>query len=180
MWPAFAAFTVLDAVVGHLLPPSGETQRLIGALVAAIVVNVLVVVLLSWPLGALVRRVRRDLPVVVARDYAGTALVAGVAAVMLAAGIIHHGTVVAHRQAMQDAITRAQAWIGDRAHVGEVAAKLGRRTVAIEPGAIYRTCVISVDHRRTYCVIVRTRLPFQSSVSFAGYESNDVFAQGAG
>ena len=45
---------------------------------------------------------------------------------------------------------------------------------------MYRTCVISVDHRRTYCVIVRTWLPFQSSVSFAGYESNDVFAQGTG
>jgi len=180
MWPAFAAFTVLDAVVGHLLPPSGETQRLIGALVAAIVVNVLVVVLLSWPLGALLRRVRRDLPVVVARDYAGTALVAGVAAVMLAVGIIHHGTVVAHRQAMQDAITRAQAWIGDRAPA-EFRRNLSYvSTVAIEPGAIYRTCVISVDHRRTYCVIVRTWLPFQSSVSFAGYESNDVFAQGTG
>lgn len=180
MWPAFAAFTVLDAVVGHLLPPSGETQRLIGALVAAIVINVLVVVLLSRPLSALVRRVRRDLPLVVARDYAGTALVAGVAGIMLAAGLVHHGTVVAHRRAMEDAISRAQAWIGDRAPA-EFRRNLAYvSTVTIEPGAMYRTCVISVDHRHTYCVIVKTRLPFQSSVSFAGYESNDVFSQGTG
>ena len=79
---------------------------------------------------------------------------------------------------MQDAITRAQAWIGDRAP-----AEFRRNlefvsTVAIEPGRVYRTCVPSVDGRRTYCVIVNTNLPFAQSVSFAGYESNAVFAQG--
>jgi hypothetical protein len=180
MWPAFAAFTVLDAIVGHLLPASGETQRLLGALIAAIVINLLVIVLLSRPLGALVRHVRGDLPAVVARDYAGTALVAGVATVLLIAGLIHHSTVVAHRRAMQDAIARAQAWIGDRAPA-EFRRNLGYvSTVAIEPGAIYRTCVVSVDHRHTYCVIVRTQLPFQRSVSFDGYESNAVFSEGTG
>jgi hypothetical protein len=53
-------------------------------------------------------------------------------------------------------------------------------TITIEPGHIYRTCVPSVDRRRTYCVIVKARMPFEHSVSFAGYESNAVFAGGTG
>jgi len=180
MWPAFAALTIVDAFIGHALPVSGEGQRLLGAAIVAIVLNLMVVVLLSRPLGAIVRRVRGDLPTVVARDYAGTALVLIVSAVLLTAGLIHHPTVLAHRRAMQDAIARAQAWIGDRAPA-EFRANLEYvSTVAIEPGRIYRTCVLSVDRHHTYCVIVKTRLPFERSVSFAGYESNDVFSQGTG
>jgi hypothetical protein len=88
--------------------------------------------------------------------------------------------VVAHRRAMDDAITRAQAFIGDRAP-----AQFRRNlefvsTVAIQPGSIYRTCVPSDDRRSTYCVIVKTYLPLAQSVSFDGYESNAVFAQGTG
>jgi hypothetical protein len=40
--------------------------------------------------------------------------------------------------------------------------------------------VPSVDRRRTYCVIVKTKLPLDRSVTFAGYESNSVFASGTG
>jgi hypothetical protein len=53
-------------------------------------------------------------------------------------------------------------------------------TVTIDPGSIYRTCVPSIGSRRTYCVIVKTKLPFERSVTFAGYESNSVFAGGTG
>ena len=52
-------------------------------------------------------------------------------------------------------------------------------TFVIQQGSIYRTCVPSDDRRRTYCVIVKTNLPFARSVSFAGYESNEVLNQGA-
>ena len=46
------------------------------------------------------------------------------------------------------------------------------------PGAIYRTCVPSQDGRRSYCVIVKPRLPLARSVVFAGYEPNWLFAEG--
>ena len=31
LWPAFITLTLVDAVVGHLLPPVGETQSLVAA-----------------------------------------------------------------------------------------------------------------------------------------------------
>ncbi len=180
LWPAFVAATLADAVIGQALPPSGETQTLLAAALAGCVLNVIAVVLLSRPLGAVLRRFRPDLPKIVARDYAGTLVVVSVGAALLLAGILHRPSVLQHQRAMQDAIVRAQAWIGDHA------APEFRRNVqwvstwAIEPGSVYRTCVPSVDRSRTYCVVVNTRLPFERSVKFAGYESNAVFSAGAG
>jgi hypothetical protein len=81
---------------------------------------------------------------------------------------------------MRDATARAQAWIGDRAPA-TFRRNLERvTTFAIQPGSIYRSCVPSTDGDRTYCVIVKTQLPFARSVSFAGYEPNSLFAAGAG
>jgi hypothetical protein len=86
---------------------------------------------------------------------------------------------MANRTAMDDAIKRAQAWIGDRApdkfrrNLSHVS------TFPIEPGRIYRTCVISPGRPHTYCVVVDMGRPFERSVKFAGYESNADFSRGA-
>jgi hypothetical protein len=180
LWPAFAALTIVDGVVGHALPPAGDTQAFAGALLVACVLNLIAVLILSRPFGGLLRRYRTDLPKVVARDYGGRAAILLVAVAILAAGLLHRPTIVQHRRAMQDAISRAQAWIGDRAP-----AEFRRNleyvsTFTIEPGRIYRTCVPSDRRARTYCVIVNTRLPLATSVRFAGYEPNSVFSQGVG
>jgi hypothetical protein len=181
MWPAFVILTAVDAVVGHALPPTGESQTLLGAALAACFLNLIAIVVLSIPIGAALRRARPDFPKVVARDYGGTAAVLLVSAALLSTGLLHRPSVLAHRNTMHDAISRAQAWIGDRAP-----AEFRRNieyvsTVAIEPGSIYRTCVPSIaDRRRMYCVIVKTHLPFAQSVSFDGHEPNDVFSQGTG
>jgi hypothetical protein len=180
LWPTFAALTAVDAIVGHALPPAGDTQSLAAAALAGLLLNLIGVILLPAPLGALLRRFRGDLPVVVARDYAGTTVVAAISAALLAMGILHHSAVAANQQAMRDATVRAQAWIGDRAPAVFRRNVELLNTLAIEPGAIYRTCVPSTDGRRSYCVIVKTNLPFARSVSFAGYEPNAVFAEGAG
>src|ERR1035441_9918082 len=82
-----------------------------------------------------------------------------------------------HQPARQDATRRAEAFIGDRAPAAFRVNLTHLDTFTIEPGSIYRTCVPSVDGARTYCVIVRTWLPFARSVTFAGYESNATFAQ---
>lgn len=179
LWPAFVALTVADAVVGHLLPPAGDGQTVASAGLVALVLNLIGVILLSRPLGAAIRRTRGDLPSIVARDYAGTTVVAIVALALLIAGLIHRPTLQAQRRTMDDAIKRAQAFIGDRAP-----AEFRRNlqlvdTFVIQQGSIYRTCVPSDDRRRTYCVIVKTTLPFARSVSFAGYEPNEVLNQGA-
>ena len=103
-----------------------------------------------------------------------------VAGGLLAAGLIHHPTIVQHRRAMRDAIVRAQAWIGDRAPAEFRRNVQWVSTFTIEPGHLFRTCVPSDRRARTYCVIVDTALPFARSVRFAGYEPNSVFSEGVG
>ena len=142
------------------------------------VFNVLAVLLLSRPLGVLVRRARPDMPVVVARNYAGTFAVLSVSAVMLAIGVAHHSTVVAQRRALDDAVMRAEAYIGDRAPAQFRVNVNNSNTYTIQPGAVYRTCVPNRAGTRTYCVIVKTRLPLARSVVPAGYEPNSIFSEG--
>jgi hypothetical protein len=180
LWPAFVTMTVVDAILGHALPPAGDSQSLAAAGVGALVVNVLGVLLLSRPLGMLLRRLRRDVPSVVARNYAGTGVVLAVSLAFAAAGLAHHDTVVSNQNALRDATARAQAWIGARAPPAFRRHAWQLDTYTIQAGSVYRTCVTSVDGSRTYCVIVKTYLPFARSVSFAGYEPNSVFAEGLG
>jgi hypothetical protein len=179
LWPSFVVLVVVDGVIGRLLPPAGTTETLVAAGLLGLVLNVIAVVLLSRPLGMLVRRVRPDMPGVVARDYAGTLVVFAVSAVLLTAGLVHRPAIQARQRDINDAVARAQAWIGDRAP-DEFRRNLQFVSLlAIQPGSIYRACVPSVDGKRSYCVIVNTSLPFQSSVRFSGYEPNSVLAAGA-
>jgi hypothetical protein len=193
-WPAFVAMTVADAVIGHLLPPSGQTQSVVAAGLAALALNLIGVVLLSAPAGALLRRLRPDLPRVVARNYAGTTVILAITAVVLMAGIAHRSTVAADGQAMREAIARAQAFIGDRAPAPFRRNVRQIDTLEIQEGAVYRECVPSAaaapaqpatqatatPTRRTYCVVVNVSRPWSQSVRFAGYEPNSVFGQGVG
>lgn len=177
MWPMFVAVTFADAAIGHALPPAGESQSFVGALLVGCVLNLIAVVLLTRPLSMAIRHYRPDLPTIVARDYAGRAVVLVIAAGIVAAGLAHRTTIEQHQRAMRDATARAEAWIGDRAPA-EFRRNIKYVSVyAIEPGHVFRICVPSA--RRNYCVVVKSDLPFQRSVSFAGYESNSVFAQGA-
>ncbi|MGO9823392.1 MAG: hypothetical protein ACLPTJ_22400 [Solirubrobacteraceae bacterium] len=178
LWPTFAAATVLDGALLHALPAAGATQTLVGGIVAGMVFNVLAVLLLSRPLGVLVRRARPDMPVVVARNYAGTFAVLFVSAVMLAIGLAHHSTVVAQQRALDDAVMRAEAYIGDRAPAQFRVNVTHTNTYTIQAGAVYRTCVPNRAGTRSYCVIVKTKLPLAQSVVPAGYEPNSVLSEG--
>ncbi len=179
LWPTFAAATIIDALISHALPPVGDTQKLGGAALVGCFLNLLGIVLLSLPLAALLRRRRPDLPWIVARDYAGTGVILAITAALLSAGLINRSTVLDHRQAKRDAIVRAQAFIGDRAPAEFRRSMSTVDTYAIEPGNMYRVCIPSHESRRSYCVVVKTRMPLAQSVSFDGYEPNAVFAAGA-
>jgi hypothetical protein len=180
LWPSFVALTLLDGAIGRLLPPAGSTETFVAGALLGLVINVIAVILFSRPLGMLVRRVRPDMPTVVARDYGGTVVVFAVAAVLLTVGLVHRPVIQARQRATSDAIARAQAWIGDRAP-DEFRRNLEFVSLlAIEPGTIYRACVPSDRGGRSYCVIVDRSLPFQRSVKFTGYEPNSVLDAGAG
>lgn len=180
LWPAFAGLVVVDAAIGNLLPPVGEKQSVVAAALAGLVLNLIVVILLSRPLGALIRRRCPDLPATVARDYGGTTAILCVTAALLGAGLAHRSSVTSEQRTMRDAIVRAQAFIGDRAPDQFRRNVRLIDTVAIQPGSIYRMCVPGAHGIRTYCVIVNTELPFARSVRFAGYEPNSSLAAGTG
>jgi|SRR5579884_1071088 len=178
LWPLFIATAVADAVIGHFRPVTGDSESVAAAAISGVALNLLGVLLLSRPLGALLRRARGDLPGFVARNYAGSAVVLSVTAALLALGLVHHASVLSDQAAMREATVRAQAWIGARAPAEFRRDVLLSNTFAIQPGTLYRTCVPSDRSGRSYCVIVKTRVPFGRSVSFDGYEPNWMFAQG--
>jgi hypothetical protein len=96
-WPAFAVLTAADAALLARLPFRGDGADALGAVLLAGFFNLLAVGVAAPLGGLLVRRVRRDLPAVVARDYAGTALLALVACGLLAGGLAHRSGVVEER-----------------------------------------------------------------------------------
>jgi hypothetical protein len=179
LWPTFVVATVLDAVVVHALPMLGDRQSFFGGLLAGLILNLLVVLFCSRPVGSLLRRRRGELPVGVARNYAGTLAVSLVSAGLLCLGLLHHRSIMQAQRALDDAIVRAEAFIGDHAPATFAADALHTDTFTIQSGIVYRTCVPSRDGARTYCVIVKPKLPLARSVIFAGYEPNSIFAQGA-
>jgi hypothetical protein len=178
MWPAFVGLTVLDGVIGTLLPGEGDSTHFVGAMLFGAAINLLVIVLLSWPLAFVVRRAKGDYPSFIARDYAGTFLLSLVTVVLLVVGLAHQGAVDADQTDMHNAIVRAQAYIGDRAPAQFVSNLAYVNTFVIQPQSVYRMCVPSRNTVRTYCVIVRLNAPYSDSVSFSGYEPNAEFAQG--
>lgn len=181
LWPMFAVLTIVDAVVGHELPPAGDTQTLVAAALLGFALNLVGVIVLSFPAGALIRRVRGDLPMVVARDYGGVLVVAGIAVALIVVGAVHHSTVLHDRSALREATVRAEAWIAYRAPAEFRRNAALVNTFTIEPGNIYRSCVPSSRHRsRNYCVIVKPQLPMSESVRYAGSEPNWLFSEGAG
>jgi hypothetical protein len=180
LWPAFALLMVIDAVVGHELPPQGDSQSWASAWLVAVLAMLIGVVVLSGAVGLVIRRLRTDMPRVVARDYAGTAVIVIVSAALLGAGLAHRPAINADRAALQEAVARAQAWIGDRAPPAFRSEIRDTNTYVIQAGSVYRTCVSDRSHTRTYCVVVHTRMPFAQSVSFSGYEPNSVLSTGTG
>jgi hypothetical protein len=178
LWPSFIAFTVVDAVIGHTLPPAGSTESLTAAGLLGLMLNLLGVLLLSRPIGWGLRRVRRDLPGVVARDYAGTLVVLALTATLVLVGIMHRPAMAASQRATHDAIARAQAWIGDRAPEEFRRNLQVVSLLAIQSGTIYRACVPNVQKTKSYCVIVDRSKPLDQSVRFSGYEPNATLASG--
>jgi hypothetical protein len=133
---------------------------------------------LSPVFGALLRRVRRDLPVAIARNYAGVLCVLLVTAGFVAVGLAKRPTITHDSAAMHDATVRAAAYIGDHAPTPYAANAARSDVLAIQEGSIYRVCVWNSRHSRDYCVIVNERLPFGRSVRPAGSEPNEALAQG--
>ncbi len=178
LWPTFVLTAALDGLIAHTRPFLGDRQSYAGGVLGGLILNLLAILVCSRALGIVLRRRRPDFPVGVARNYGGTIAVLMVTAAILAVGLARHSAIVNRQRALDDAIVRAEAFIGDHAPATFRADATRTDTFTIEAGAVYRTCVPSQDGRRSYCVIVRPRMPLAQSVVFAGYEPNWLFAEG--
>ena len=178
MWPTFVVCVVLDGVIGHWLPISGDSESPVAGWLLGMFLSLVGVAVLGPILGIGLRRLRPELPKVVARDYAGTAVIVAVTLTLLSAGALHQRSIAADHHALQDATARAEAFIGDRAPLA-FRLNLGSASVyELQPPEIYRVCVQNRAHTRSYCVVVDRRRPFKASVSFSGYESNALLSEG--
>jgi hypothetical protein len=175
--PLLVLLTLLDALLIHWRPLAGDgPTAFFAALLLASFLNLVAVAALAPFVGMAWRRVRPELPVVVARDRAGVVLVLLVTAGLIAGGARHHGALVRNADALADAHARAVAWIGTYAPAPFRRHLALADTVAVVPGSLYRTCAPDPASGRTWCVVVHPH----GSVRRDGGTPNAVFQAGRG
>lgn len=155
MWPTFAALTLIDGLMLHARPISGEETGLLGGLLLAALFNLVAVAVLAPLTGVLLRRRRRDLPAVVAADYAGTALLVAITVALMVAGALHRPAIEAAREEFTAQAMTVRLYV-----LGQAPAVYRRNlaaadTVRVGPH-LFRTCVPGPDPKRALCLFVST------------------------
>lgn len=181
MWPSFIVLAAADGVIGHVLPPAGGAESVVGGIVLGLVLNLLCVVVLGPLLGRALRARRGDLPVAIARNYAGTVCIVLVTAGFAFIGALHHAQITRDRATLHDAAVRAAAWIGDHAPARFQAGAASLDSYVLLAGSVYRECVKATrgGPPHDYCVIVYEARNGSAFVRPAGSESNETLSRGA-
>jgi hypothetical protein len=155
MWPAFAVLTVLNGLLLHARPISGEKIGLFEAILVAAFFNLVTVAVFAPIAGALLRRRRRDLPKVVAADYAGAALLVAVSVVLAVGGALHRPAVLEQRRDFHAQAAAVRSYVLAQAPA-EYRANLDRADTRQIDAHMYRTCVPGADPDRSLCLFVST------------------------
>jgi hypothetical protein len=153
-WPAFAGLTVFDAVLAVRLPFQGEGADVIGAVLFAAFVNLLAVAVFAPFAGMALRRRRRDLPALIARDYAGTALLLAIASLMLVGGIAHRSSVQEARADERAVVLAVHDYV--LASAPAFASGLPVMDLRRLYDDHYRACVNRPEERLPICFFVNT------------------------
>jgi hypothetical protein len=155
LWPAFFVLTALDGVLITELPPYGWTPPgLAGGMLLAGFANLFLLAVVAPFAGRALRRRRADLPRPIAYDYAGTALVAMLTAVLLVAGLAHHPAVAAEHEDEEALAAALRGYV--EAHAPGWAPGLDDADALKLKQDTYRACVPGPDPRRWLCLIVDT------------------------
>jgi hypothetical protein len=180
MWPSFVVLAAADGVIGHLLPPAGDTESVVAGLVLGLVFNLLCVAVLGPLLGRALRRRRPDLPVAIARNYAGTVCIVLVTVGFTVVGALHQSQITRDRATLRNAAVQAAAWIGDHAPARFRANAGALDSYVLLAGSVYRECAAAAagGPPHYYCVVVDERRFGSASVRPAGSESNETLERG--
>jgi hypothetical protein len=155
MWPTFFALTAVDGVLITALPPyDGTPPGLPGGVLLAGFANLFLLAVVAPFAGRALRRGRPDLPRQVASDYAGTALIAALGALILVAGIAHRPAVAGEHDDAAALSAAVRAYVG--AHAPEWAPGLDGVEVREYAPEVFRACVPGTDPHRWLCLIVDT------------------------
>jgi hypothetical protein len=155
LWPTFVALTLLDGIVLARLPFYGDGPGGVfpGVLLAGFL-NLFAVAVVAPLAGSVVRRARPDLPRLVARDYAGTAVLAAIAALLVAGGLLHRPAVADEEDDERAVVASVHDYV--LAEAPEYRDGLGAiDALRIVPDQ-YRACVPGDDPSRWLCLIVST------------------------
>jgi hypothetical protein len=152
-WPAFIVLTLVDAFLVARLPFQGEGADAIGAFLVAGFLNLLAVALLAPACGWLLRRRRRDLPFMIARDYAGTALLLVITLAILAGGLTHRSAVLEERADQRAVFAAVHDYVVESAP--QFVGGLGTLDNLKLETDRYRACVLGPE-QLPLCLIVNT------------------------
>jgi hypothetical protein len=175
-WPTFLVLTIVDGLLLHARPVQGLSVDLVPAFLLAGFANLILVAVAAPVLGLLVRRRRRDLPRMIATDYAGALLIGGLTVAILVAGLVHHGDIVRERRAADRAIALARDFAAQAAPPAARRNLLAADTLRIDPGRVYRTC-LPMGTDRSWCVVVHVDQE-PPRIVFGGHEPNALLGAG--
>jgi hypothetical protein len=156
-WPTFVVAVGADTLLLHLLPIAGNSTGVAAAALLGLFFNLVAVAVLAPLLGSLLRRVRGDLPRIVARDYAGTALLTATAALIALLGVLHQPAVDAHDRMFRSLSDAVRGFVELRAPAG-VQRNVNQADVLQLDAVLFRACVPGPT-RRAWCMLVDTAGP---------------------
>jgi len=155
LWPVFLLLTPLEGILLSALPPyDGAPPGVIGGALLAGFANLFLIAVVAPLAGRRWRRRRPDRPRVVAADQAGTALLCGLAALIVVACVLHRPAVAARRADAAAAYAAAHDYVLDRAPAYE--AGLGAVDTLRLAEDAYRVCVPGPVRGRWLCLYVDT------------------------
>jgi hypothetical protein len=152
-WPAFAVLTVADAALVAWFPFQGEGGDFWGAVLLAGFFNLVAVAVAAPFLAMALRRRRRDLPFVIARDYAGTALLVTIFAALLLGGVLHRGVRAEQRDARAASELAVRGWLAREEPAFAPITAVDTRELEPEN---YRACAYTAQDRLPICFFVNT------------------------
>ncbi len=143
-----------DVLLLLLMPVSGNGTSLGRAILAAVALNVVLVIVGTLGGAWALRRRDPSLPRVVAADRAAVYLMTvGVAGIAIA-GIVHRPAITEQRAKMEAVIAEGQRFV-QRHAPPEIAARKNEHDVRRWSTNVYRVCFPADRPTRAWCVIVR-------------------------
>ena len=154
-WPAFTLFTLVEGILLNELPLYGDGPGglLPGVLLAGFA-NLFVVAVLAPLAGRALRRRDPELPLPIASDFAGTALLAAGMLLVVGGGLLHRPAVNAQREAIAAQRAAVRAYVDSQAR--EYREFLSAASTVQLSDDLFRTCVPGKDPRRPLCLFVET------------------------